>query len=373
VAKFRAEATPESLRRQMEWKQVYVVEEGTQILATGALADYGKPDAPRLCVSQFYVQPHLHRQGIGKRLLSHLIGIARAGGCRRLHVPSSRNAVPFYASSGFSVDAAQPDAADEITWMSADLGGIAEQAGAGMERAEWLQQMRTKAEALYDHLSPEYWVNWGLRPDETHREFIQKLLLRLPPKSALLSAACGAGRYDGLLLEAGHSVVGIDQSAGMLARAREHLPEARYEKMGLQEMDFREAFDGAICIDAMEHICPEDWPGIMRRLGEALKPGGVLYFTVEIPDTAEVDASYRRARAMGLPVVFGELADAVEASYERVRALRSPGVPGDVADVAVYHYYPSLEQVRAWIAQAGLAIEEEGTGNGYEHLLVRRT
>jgi hypothetical protein len=46
-------------------------------------------------------------------------------------------------------------------------------------------------------------------------------------------------RYDGILLEAGHSVVGIDQSAGMLARARERFPAARYEKMGLQEMDFR--------------------------------------------------------------------------------------------------------------------------------------
>ena len=32
----------------------------------------------------------------------------------------------------------------------------------------------------------------------------------------------------------------------------------------------------------------------------------------------------------------------------------------------------SLEQVRAWIGQAGLVIEEEGTGNGYEHFMVRK-
>jgi 2-polyprenyl-3-methyl-5-hydroxy-6-metoxy-1,4-benzoquinol methylase len=100
----------------------------------------------------------------------------------------------------------------------------------------------------------------------------------VPPCSVLLSAACGAGRFDGVLLEAGHSVVGIDQSAGMLARAREHFPGARYEKIGLQEMDFREEFDGAICMDAMEHICPEDWPVILRGFQAALKPGGVLYF-----------------------------------------------------------------------------------------------
>jgi cyclopropane fatty-acyl-phospholipid synthase-like methyltransferase len=114
-------------------------------------------------------------------------------------------------------------------------------------------------------------------------------------------------------------------------------------------MDFREAFDGVICIDAMEHVCPEDWPGVLRGFREALKPGGVLYFTLDLAEADEVEEAYERAKALGLPVVSGEL-----------------------ADVAVYHYYPSLEQVRAWIGQAELAIEEEGTGNGYEHFVVRK-
>ncbi len=241
-----------------------------------------------------------------------------------------------------------------------------------MERAEWLKQMREMVEALYDHISPEYWVNFGFYPNETHREYLRKFLDRLAPHSTLLSAACGAGRYDGMLLEAGHRVFGIDQSAGMLKRARERFPEARYEKIGLQEMSFHEAFDGAICMDAMENVCPEDWTGIMKAFQEALKPGGVLYFTVELPDPEEVEGSYERAKAMGLPVVFGELADKVEAAYERVKALMSPGVPRDLAGMAVYHYYPSMEQVRAWVVQAGLAIEEEGTGNGYEHFVGRK-
>src|SRR5512139_3463020 len=142
-----------------------------------------------------------------------------------------------------------------------------------MERAEWLKQMRNKVEALYDHISPEYWVNFGFYPNQTHQEFLHKFLDRVPPHSTLLSAACGAGRYDGILLEAGHNVLGIDQSEGMLIRAREHFPQVRYEKIGLQEMDFSEAFDGAICMDAMENVCPEDWPGIMAGFQKALKPG----------------------------------------------------------------------------------------------------
>jgi SAM-dependent methyltransferase len=246
-----------------------------------------------------------------------------------------------------------------------------------MERAEWLQQMRDKAEALYDHFSPLYWVRFGRYANETHREILQKFLGRVAPRSTLLSAGCGAGRYDGTLLEAGHTVVGIDQSEGMLARARERFPAARYEKMGLQEMDFREVFDGAICIDAMEHVCPEDWPGILRGFREALRPGGVLYFTVDLADAGEMEAAYERARGQGLPVVFGEVVDQVEEAFNRLLIYEDVfDIPEeeirDLADVAVYHYHPSLEKVRAWAGQARLAIEEEGTGDWYHHVLVRK-
>lgn len=241
-----------------------------------------------------------------------------------------------------------------------------------MERAEWLKQMREMTEAIYDHISPEYWVNFGLYPNEAQLEFLRRFLDRLPPHGSLLSAACGAGRYDGILLEAGHSVTGIDQSAGMLERAKEHFPQIRYERMDLQEMNFRQAFDGAICLDAMEHVCPEDWPGILQNFSKALKPGGILYITVETPDQEEVNNSYEKSKAMGLPVVPGELADEVETSYERVMAYTPQEADGPLADLSVYHYYPSLDQVRTWLEQVGLALEEQGTGSGYEHLIAKK-
>ena len=239
-----------------------------------------------------------------------------------------------------------------------------------MEREEWLKQIRQKTEALYDHFSPKYWVTFGFYPNETHLEYLKKFLERVPPNSTLLSAACGAGRYDGILLEAGHSVVGIDQSAGMLRRAKEHFPQIRYEKLGLQEMDFHEVFDGIICMDAMEHIFPEDYPKILHNFQETLKPGGLLYFTAESAEDTDFDLEihYKQAKAFGLPVVFGEMVD--EAAYER--AFEQSDVAGVQADIAAYHYYPSLEQVRTWINDAGLVIEDEGTGNGYEHFIVRK-
>lgn len=240
--------------------------------------------------------------------------------------------------------------------------------------------MRAQSEALYDHIAPAYWVKFGLYPDAAHQQFIEKFLGRLGAQSVLLDAACGAGRYDGRLLEAGHRVLGIDQSGNMLVRAREVFPQERfpglrYMKIGLQEMDFLEEFDGVICMDAMEHICPEDWPGILARFQKALKPGGMFYVTVDAAELGECREAYERAKAMGLPVVFGEVTDELDEVYAQAMALEAldlKEILGERLDRSVYHYHPSLAQVRLWFAQAGLAIEEEGIGDGYAHLQARK-
>ncbi len=219
-----------------------------------------------------------------------------------------------------------------------------------MDRSTWLKERRQEAEERYSTLwAPEYSEKWGNYPNSSHLQFIQKFLDHLPQNSSILNAACGAGRYMEQLLEKGHIVIGIDQAAGMLARAKEFFPEAQFEKVGLQEMSFENAFDGAICMDAMEHICPEDWIAILHNFHRALKESGHLYFTVEMQDESEVKAAFEQAKGQGLPVVYGEW-----------------------VNDEVYHYYPSLEQVREWVQQAGFSILEEGEGDGYHHFLMRR-
>jgi SAM-dependent methyltransferase len=249
-----------------------------------------------------------------------------------------------------------------------------------MDRTEWLKQMRMKSEALYDHGAALYWVKWGASEDETTVEYLRKFLRLVARPGDILSAACGAGRYDGILCDAGHNVLGIDQSAELLARAREHFageryPRLRYQKTGLQEMDFRAAFDGATCIEAMEHIPPEDYPGILRGFREALKPGGLLYLTVETEETAvedgeDLDEAYAKASDQGLPVVPGEVVDEFDSAYPQ--AMSREEVPDEVSHNAVYRYYPALNLVRAWIRQAGLTTVEEGHGGALHHFILRR-
>jgi SAM-dependent methyltransferase len=219
-----------------------------------------------------------------------------------------------------------------------------------MNRSDWIKAMRGEAEKSYDTLwAPTYGEKFGIYDNAAQLRFIQSFLRLLPQPGTLLDAACGAGRYFPLLLEKGHTVVGIDQSAGMLGRAREKFPGVRLEKIGLQELSYREAFEGAICMDAMEHVFPEDWPAVLGNLQRALKPQGVLYFTVEIAAEAEIEQAFLRGKQMGLPVVHGEW-----------------------ADQEVYHYYPPLLQVREWLRSAGFDPLEEGEGSGYRHFIVRK-
>ncbi len=251
-----------------------------------------------------------------------------------------------------------------------------------MDRSEWLKNMRLMAEKLYDHGSPAYWVRFGKNIYPTHRQFIEKFLGLLKPNGHLLDAACGAGLYDGTLVEAGHAVLGIDQSGGMLAQAREHYPADQYPgltytKMGLQDMDFSAEFDGIICMDAFEHIPPEDIPLILANFHKALKPGGALYFTEDVLENGDYRASYERARAKGLPVVFGEVVDELDDAYEEAMEhdWRNPTwkMSGERLDHTVYHYHPSMPQVRQWLEQTGFTLLEESMGDDYAHYLARKS
>ena len=221
-----------------------------------------------------------------------------------------------------------------------------------MDRRAWLDDQRHKAVELYDRLySPNYDENDGPIPP-THRRFVEAVLASCPPDGTILDAPCGTGRYFEIVLAAGRSVVGVDQSAGMLAAARVKHPEVSLEKGGLQELAFENAFDAAICVDAMEFVFPEDWPLVLANLRRAVRPGGLIYLTVEKISPAEIATAFEEARADGLPVVHGE----------NIR--RGGG----------YHYYPPPHRVSGWLAAAGLEIVEEAisreTNYAYHHLLV---
>ena len=221
------------------------------------------------------------------------------------------------------------------------------------ERKQWLAERRQAVVATYDDEAPTYDAGYDPVTD-VHRRFVARLVETVPPGGEVLDAACGTAPYAGMVLEAGRRYVGVDQSSGMLRRAAEKWPDGRFELIGLQELAFEDAFDGVMCIDAMENVPPEDWPRVVGRLRRAATSTGHVYLTIERIENAEIDAAFEQAKAHGLPVVPGEVIE---------------------GDTAGYHFYPADERVTAWLADAGLELVDEADEwldrYGYRHLLLR--
>lgn len=118
IEEFKNHNTAVKLMNQMNWKEIFVVEIDDEIVATGALANFGDNKAPKYSISNFFVKPEFHWQGIGRSLFNHLFEIFKSKSVKDLHVPSSRNAVEFYEKMGFVQDLEQIDIKDEITWMT---------------------------------------------------------------------------------------------------------------------------------------------------------------------------------------------------------------------------------------------------------------
>jgi SAM-dependent methyltransferase len=236
--------------------------------------------------------------------------------------------------------------------MSAPETGAAPTA----ERTAWLRELRRVDERQEDDLAGDFDAHWG-EIEPMHHSFVERFLSRLPPDGRVLDAACGTGKYFPMVLASDRGLLGVDHAGGLLANAAAKFPQVPTEQHDLQELPYQDEFDGVLCVDAMEFVPPEDWPPVLERFHKALRSGGWLYLTVELAPDDRLRAANQAARRSGLPVVDGEVIWEGPDGY--------------------YHHYPSMGQVRSWLAGAGFTLDEEAegpwheAGYAYHHILAR--
>jgi SAM-dependent methyltransferase len=190
--------------------------------------------------------------------------------------------------------------------------------------------------------SPRYDEDRGA-VSPSHAAFVARLAGLVRQGGAVLDAACGTGKYWPALLAAGLQITGVDQSAGMLARARRKYPEVPSRVLALQDLaTLPDRFDGLLCVDALEYVAPEDWPVVTAGFARVLVGQAPAYVTVELPDEPLPPPTDPRQ------------------------------VPGEVTDAGGYHYYPPRDQVRRWLAAAGFTVTDQADADHYWHLLLTR-
>lgn len=221
--------------------------------------------------------------------------------------------------------------------------------GTDASRRTFLDARRESSRQRFDtRLARTYDEEWG-EVSASHRSFLDRLLSLTRARGLVLDAACGTGKYWPDILASGRSVVGVDQSAGMLEVARSKHPNVPTACVALGDLAFVEVFDAVVCIDSLEYVGPEDWPAVLTALRMAVRDRGPLYATVELAEADYLDRVYEQARAAGYPVV-----------------------PGEDFDGTGYHHHPSRTSVLAWLEGAGLEIVQESEGDAYWHLLLQR-
>lgn len=121
ICKFKEHNTFDNWQRQMSWKEIFVVEDTSEIIATGALANFGDKNSPKYCISNFFVNIEKQNKRVGTLLFNYILNVAKSKGIANLHVPSSRSGYKFYENMGFVKDYIQIDQQDEITWMTMQI------------------------------------------------------------------------------------------------------------------------------------------------------------------------------------------------------------------------------------------------------------
>ncbi len=101
----------------------------------------------------------------------------------------------------------------------------------------------------------------------------------------VLEVACGTGRHTKRLIHQGNFVWGIDLSAGMLAKAREKIPDPAFQPIHGDFLKLEhqvEDFDAVIVSLALEHF--KDLDAFFAKAAASLKSSGELFISEIHPE-----------------------------------------------------------------------------------------
>jgi SAM-dependent methyltransferase len=129
------------------------------------------------------------------------------------------------------------------------------------------------------------WIRFSSTPghDAGFWEFGLPHFLELlsPPGRLTLDVGCGEGRLPRILRERGHTVVGVDASPTLIARAAE-LGSKQYVNADAARLPIRDACADLVVTYMSLHDI-DDLAGAIREIGRVLIPGGHCCFAILHP------------------------------------------------------------------------------------------
>ncbi|MFD9720709.1 class I SAM-dependent methyltransferase [Streptomyces sp. NPDC059076] len=139
-----------------------------------------------------------------------------------------------------------------------------------------MTQRPTPAAELFDALGLKYEQAFGNAP--AHRTALTWLTEQLAPASEVLDIGSGTGRPTAqTLADAGHRVLGVDISPGMVEIARRQVPNASFRHQDARTLELPDASVDAVCAFYPFLQMPRaDQKDLIRKIARWLRPGGHL-------------------------------------------------------------------------------------------------
>lgn len=107
-----AALSADELRKRATWTHFYVVEEDERIIGCGAIGPYwGKQDESSLF--NIFVMPEYHGRGVGRAIIEALEKDEFFRRAKRIEIPASITATPFYRHMGYDYKNGMTEPDDE--------------------------------------------------------------------------------------------------------------------------------------------------------------------------------------------------------------------------------------------------------------------
>lgn len=176
-----------------------------------------------------------------------------------------------------------------------------------------------------------------------YAHWLARFATGLAPGARVLDAGCGNGLPVALELAKRFDVTGVDLSPVQVERARALVPAARFVCADMTNIGFADAsFDAIAAFYSVINVPLAEQPALLARFARWTVPGGRLVVTVGQEPWSGVERDWRGVRGAGM-----------------------------------FYEHAGVEQYRAWLADAGWTIAEEGREPrdgvpGYAMIVARR-
>ena len=145
-------------------------------------------------------------------------------------------------------------------------------------------EVEAESSKYYDRNIQTYSVN-----NQNPADFIDEFLTLFPKgKGRILDLGCGPGINSGYIDSKHFDVEGVDLSQKMIAQASMTYPNIKFHLADMTQINFpSQSFDGIFASYSIIHLPKEKIPAFFTELHRILRPGGLLYVSVQCGKSTE--------------------------------------------------------------------------------------